>query len=81
MFLLDLKGLSFSCMLGIFLTIFGSWIKCASVKLDMFSVLILGQIACAIAQPFIQSPLVKLSSLWFGQNETATATSVSSSHK
>ena len=76
MFLLDSKGIGFSCMLGIFLTIFGSWIKCASVKLDLFLVLIMGQIICAIAQPFIQSPLVKLSSLWFGQNETATATSV-----
>lgn len=76
MFLLEAKGIGFSCMLGIFLTIFGSWIKCASVKLDLFAVLIMGQIICAIAQPFIQSPLVKLSSLWFGQNETATATSV-----
>lgn len=77
MFLLELKGLSFSCMLGIFLTIFGSWIKCASVKMDMFPVLMFGQICCAIAQPFIQSPLVKLSSLWFGQRETATATAIS----
>lgn len=77
MFLLDLKGIGFSCMLGIFLTIFGSWIKCASVKLDMFPALIIGQVTCAIAQPFIQSPLVKLSSLWFGKNETATATSIS----
>ena len=76
MILLHLKGIWFSCMIGIFLTIFGSWIKCASVKVDFFVILVSGQLICAIAQPFIQNPLVRLSSLWFGQKETATATSV-----
>lgn len=76
MFLLEAKGIAFSCTVGIFLTISGSWIKCASVKFDWFPILVLGQIFCAIAQPFIQNPIVKLSSKWFGQHETATATSV-----
>jgi len=76
MFLLHVKGVWFSCTLGLFLIVFGSWLKTSSVQPDLFMVLATGHVLCAIAQPFIQSPLVKLTSGWFGQNEVATATSV-----
>lgn len=76
MILIQLKGIWFSCLIGIILTTFGSWIKCASIKSEQFSFLISGQILCAISQAFIVTPLVKISSSWFALNEIATATSV-----
>lgn len=76
MFLLEFKGLRVSCLIGIALTSLGSWIKCASVKPDLYLILIIGQIMCGIAQAFIQTSLVKLSAVWFGKNEVATAIGV-----
>lgn len=76
MFLVQVKGIWFSCIIGIILTTFGCWIKCASVKTELFVFLFFGQLMCAIAQAFIQTPIVKISASWFGFNETATATAV-----
>ena len=76
MFLLDYKGLKLSCLIAIGLTTIGSWIKCSSVRSDLYGVLITGQLICGIAQAFTQSCLVKLPALWFGKYEVATATSV-----
>jgi hypothetical protein len=76
MFLLDYKGLKLSCLIAIGLTTIGSWIKCSSVRSDLYGVLITGQLICGIAQAFTQSCLVKLPALWFGKYEVATAISV-----
>lgn len=78
MFLLDFKGFRVACLIGVALTCFGSWIKLASVKPDLFPILVTGQVICGIAQAFIQSSLVKLSAVWFGKNEVATAIGVKS---
>ena len=76
MFLVQLKGLWYSCLLGSLLTLFGCGLKCISIKSELYLFLIIGQFLCAIAQAFIQTPLVKISSNWFGTHETATATAV-----
>ena len=76
MFLLDKKGLKMSCVLGALLTTVGSLIKCAAVRSDLFAVAMLGQTICAIAQAFTLSVPARLSALWFGPSEIATATSV-----
>lgn len=76
MFLVQLKGIWYSCLLGSLLTLFGCGLKCVSIRSELYLFLIIGQILCAIAQAFIQTPLVKISSNWFGANETATATAV-----
>ena len=76
MFILDYKGFRITFLTGSILTALGSWIKCNSIKPNFYMILILGQILCSIGFAFIQSCLVKLSALWFGKNETATAISV-----
>ncbi len=81
MFLLDKKGLKLSCVLGALLTTIGSIIKCAAVRSDLFAVAMLGQTICAIAQVFTLNVPARLSALWFGPKEIATATSVSSKIK
>ena len=76
MFLLDRKGLKLSCVLGALLTAIGAIIKCAGVRPDLFGVAMLGQTICGIAQAFTLGIPARLSSLWFGPTEIATATSV-----
>ena len=76
MFLLDRKGLRLSCILGALLTSIGSIIKCAAVRPNLFFLAFIGQTICAIAQSFTLSVPARLSALWFGPSEIATATSV-----
>ena len=76
MFLLDRKGLKLTCVLGALLTSVGALIKCAAVRSDLFAVAMLGQTICAIAQVFTLNVPARLSALWFGSEEIATATSV-----
>ena len=76
MFLLDRKGLKLSCILGALLTTIGAVIKCAAVRPDLFAVAMLGQTICGIAQSFTLSVPARLSALWFGSSEIATATSI-----
>jgi FLVCR family feline leukemia virus subgroup C receptor-related protein len=76
MFLLDLKGLKLSVILGALLTTIGAWIKCASVNPKHFAVLMFGQTICAIAQVFTLGVPARLSSLWFGESQISTATSI-----
>lgn len=54
----------------------GAAIKCAAVRPDLFSVAMLGQTICATAQAFTLSVPARLSALWFGPSEIATATSI-----
>jgi hypothetical protein len=76
MFLLDRKGLKLSCMLGALLTTVGAGVKCAGVNPNLFAVAMTGQTICAIAQAFTLSVPARLSALWFGPQEIATATSI-----
>lgn len=76
MFLLDRKGLRLSCILGALLTTVGSCIKIAAIKPNLFPVAMLAQTICAIGQAFTLSVPARLSALWFGQREAATATSI-----
>ncbi len=76
MFLLDRKGLRLSCTLGALLTAVGAIIKCAAVKPNLFPVAMLAQTICGIAQSFTLGIPARLSALWFGPTEIATATSV-----
>lgn len=76
MFLLDIKGLKFSVVLGALLTCIGASIKCAAINSKRFAILMLGQTICAIAQAFTLGLPARLSALWFGESEIATATSI-----
>ncbi len=76
MYLLNRKGLKISVLIGALLNFIGSVIKCCSVRGDLFSVAMTGQIFCAIAQSFILGIPARLSALWFGVNEVSLATSV-----
>ena len=76
MFLLDRKGLRLSVLLGALLTAVGSCIKIAGIRPDLFGVAMLGQTICAVAQAFTLSVPARLSVLWFGPTEIATATSI-----
>ena len=75
-FLLEFQGIKSTCMVAISLTTIGSWIKCLTIRSDMYVVLLFGQMLCGIAQAFIQSAVVRLPALWFGKTEVATAISV-----
>ena len=76
MFLLDRKGLRLSVLLGALLTALGSCIKIAGIRPHLFGVAMLGQFICAVAQAFTLSVPARLSVLWFGPTEIATATSI-----
>ncbi len=76
MFLLDRKGLRLSCILGALLTAIGACLKCAAVRPDLFAVAMVAQTICAIAQAFTLGIPARLSALWFGPTEIATATSI-----
>lgn len=76
MFLLDHKGLKISICLGALLNTIGAWIKCAAINPNRFYIAILGQTVCAIAQAFTLGIPARLSSVWFGDNEIAKATSI-----
>ena len=76
LFLIQLKGVWFSCMFGALMTSFGCWFKFVSFKSEQFVFLFTGQLICGVAQSFILTPLAKISSAWFGLNEVATATAV-----
>ena len=76
MFLLDRRGLKLSITIGALLNAIGAIIKCAGVRSDLFAVAMLGQTICGVAQAFTLGIPPRLASVWFGQNEIATATSV-----
>ena len=76
MFLLDRKGLRLSVLLGALLTAVGSCVKIAGIRPDLFLVAMFGQTICAVAQSFTLGVPARLSALWFGPTEIATATSI-----
>nr|XP_014352061.1 PREDICTED: feline leukemia virus subgroup C receptor-related protein 1 isoform X2 [Latimeria chalumnae] len=74
--LLDLKGLRVTALLGCGLNCIGAWVKCASVRSDLFGVTMLGQVLCSIAQVFILGLPSRIASVWFGPREVSTACAV-----
>ncbi|XP_013999984.2 choline/ethanolamine transporter FLVCR1 [Salmo salar] len=71
--LLDKKGLKLTALMGAGLNCVGAWVKCASVRPDLFGVTMTGQIICSIAQVFILGLPSKIASVWFGPKEVSTA--------
>lgn len=71
--LLDCKGLRLTALLGSGLNCVGAWLKCASVRPDLFGVTITAQVICSVAQVFILGLPSRLASVWFGPREVSTA--------
>ncbi|XP_019911674.2 feline leukemia virus subgroup C receptor-related protein 1 [Esox lucius] len=71
--LLDKKGLKITALMGAGLNCVGAWMKCASVRPDLFGVTMAAQIMCSIAQVFILGLPSRIASVWFGPKEVSTA--------
>jgi FLVCR family feline leukemia virus subgroup C receptor-related protein len=74
--LLDKKGLRIVAIIGSLLNAVGAWVKCASIRPDLFAVLMFAQTICSIAQVFILGIPARVAAVWFGPNEVSTATSI-----
>ncbi|XP_061098142.1 feline leukemia virus subgroup C receptor-related protein 1 [Conger conger] len=71
--LLDKKGLRITALLGAGLNCVGAWVKCASVKPNLFGVTMTAQVICSVAQTFILGLPSRIASVWFGPKEVSTA--------
>ncbi|KAG7508752.1 feline leukemia virus subgroup C receptor-related protein 1 [Solea senegalensis] len=71
--LLDRRGLRLTALLGAGLNCAGAWLKCASVRPDLFGVTMAAQVVCSVAQVFILGLPSRLASVWFGPREVSTA--------
>lgn len=71
--LLDRRGLRLTALLGSGLNCAGAWLKCASVRPDLFGVTVTAQVICSIAQVFILGLPSRIASVWFGPREVSTA--------
>ncbi|XP_029532571.1 heme transporter FLVCR1-like [Oncorhynchus nerka] len=71
--LLDKKGLKLTALMGAGLNCVGAWVKCASVRPDLFGVTVTAQIICSVAQVFILGLPSRIASVWFGPKEVSTA--------
>lgn len=71
--LLDKKGLKITALLGSGLNCIGAWLKCASVRPDLFGVTMTAQTICSVAQVFILGLPSRIASVWFGPKEVSTA--------
>ncbi|KAH0622714.1 hypothetical protein JD844_025254 [Phrynosoma platyrhinos] len=74
--LLDIRGLRLTALLGSGLNCLGAWIKCTSVQQNLYPVTLLAQIICSIAQVFILGLPSRIASVWFGPKEVSTACAV-----
>lgn len=74
--LLDKKGLRWCMLAGSLLNAIAAWIKCASVRPDLFGVLMFAQTLAAISQIWILGIPARLAAVWFGPREVSTATSL-----
>lgn len=74
--LLDTRGLRVTALLGSGLNALGAWIKCASVRRNLYPVTLLAQIICSVAQIFILGLPSHIASVWFGPKEVSTACAV-----
>lgn len=71
--MLDKRGLKLTAVMGAGLNCLGAWIKCASVRPDLFGVTMTAQVICAVAQVFILGLPSRIASVWFGPKEVSTA--------
>ncbi|XP_069464642.1 choline/ethanolamine transporter FLVCR1 [Ambystoma mexicanum] len=71
--LLDKRGLRVTALLGSGLNCLGAWIKCTSVRQDLFGVTMFAQVICSIAQVFILGLPSRVASVWFGPKEVSRA--------
>ncbi|KAM4632712.1 choline/ethanolamine transporter FLVCR1 [Polymixia lowei] len=71
--LLDKRGLRLTVLLGAGLNCLGAWLKCASVRPDLFGVTMVAQVVCSVAQVFILGLPSRIASVWFGPREVSTA--------
>lgn len=74
--LLDVRGLRLTALLGSGLNCLGAWIKCASVQRNLYPVTLIAQIVCSVAQVFILGLPSHIASVWFGPKEVSTACAV-----
>lgn len=76
MWMIKNRGLREVLIVGSACNAIGAWIKTSSADPSRFSVTVLGQVICSAAVAFILGIPSRLSSLWFGQHEVATACSI-----
>lgn len=76
MLYLDRMGIRQNLILGALLTTIGSVIKCFSLNYELFSVVMTGQVFCALGGVFTLNIPSRLSALWFGSNQVALVTSI-----
>ena len=78
--MLDTLGLRRSVLAGALLNAAGAWLRFGSDFMggDKLSVLFIGQLLAAIAQPVILDSPTMLAATWFGENERATANMIAS---
>lgn len=70
-------GLMISFKLGALATVIGCWGRYFITLVgDEFSLILIPQTICGIAQPFIVNGISKLALIWFGDNQRAIATSL-----
>jgi MFS family permease len=74
--LTESKGLYTCVAAGALLQAVGCWLRCANVPGSGFNTLYLGQFLAACGQPFITNIGPAVSMAWFGEDETAMATSL-----
>ncbi|OXB66847.1 hypothetical protein ASZ78_003549 [Callipepla squamata] len=74
--LLDKKGLRLIALLGSALNALGAWVKLGSLRPQLFSVTVLGQVVCSVAQVFILGMPSRIASVWFSSREVSTACSI-----
>jgi len=70
----DQYGLRIGCVLGLILSILGSWIRC--LINSSFAAILVGQSLCAIGQPFIYGSPAKVAAYWFSEDGRALATTI-----
>ncbi|XP_053684189.1 feline leukemia virus subgroup C receptor-related protein 2 [Sabethes cyaneus] len=74
--ILDKLGLRIAAISGVLGTCLGAWIKCFSVRPDLFWVGFIGQSIVAASQVFILSLPAKVAAVWFGPDQVSSACSI-----
>lgn len=74
--MLDKRGLRDILVVGAAFNCIGAWIKTSTADPQMFVVTLFGQFVCSVATVFVLGIPSRLASLWFGQHEVSTASSV-----
>eukprot|EP00118_Oscarella_pearsei_P026715 m.310333 g.310333 ORF g.310333 m.310333 type:complete len:567 (+) comp50976_c0_seq1:35-1735(+) len=75
--LLDTYGLKLGLWIGAWLNAVGAVVRYLSCFNHSYAIVLVGQMICAIAQPFILFAPTKLASFWFSEDQRALATMLS----